>query len=197
MHLSSFPQATKRTAANAAKKNFPNDYRAHNNAGVCLYMQNKVNDAQSNFQKAYELKKAPEVANNMGIIARLNGDRKGAMTYFNEAGNAGNEVSYNKGLIHIQNGDYGSAVSNMSKYTTMNSALAKMLNGDNAGAGSDIGSSNDSSAIADYFRAVLAARNGDCAAAASNLVNAIQKDGSLKDKATKDLEFRNCPNAVN
>lgn len=182
---------------NAAKKNFPNDYRAHNNAGVCLYMQNKVNDAQANFQKAYELKKAPEVANNMGIIARLNGDRKGAMTYFNEAGNAGNEVSYNKGLIHIQNGDYGSAVSAMSKYTTMNSALAKMLNGDNAGAGSDIGASNDTSAIADYFRAVLAARNGDCSAAASNLVNAIQKDGSLKDKATKDLEFRNCPNAVN
>jgi Flp pilus assembly protein TadD len=182
---------------NAAKKNFPNDYRAHNNAGVCLYQQNKVNDAQSNFQKAYELKKAPEVANNMGIISRLNGDRKGAMTYFNEAGNAGNEVSYNKGLIHIQNGDYGSAVSNMSKYTTMNSALAKMLNGDNAGAGADIASSNDSSAIADYFRAVLDARNGDCSAAASNLVNAIQKDGSLKDKATKDLEFRNCPDAVN
>jgi len=182
---------------NSAKKNFPNDYRAHNNAGVVLYMQNKTSDAESNFKKAYELKKAPEVANNMGVITRLKGDRKGAMTFYNEASNAGNELGYNKGLIQIQNGDYASAVSNMSKYTTMNSALAKLLNGDNAGASADLQSSGDSSAMADYLRALVAARNGDCSAAASNLVNAIQKDSSLKDKASKDLEFRNCPDAVN
>ncbi|MEY3398704.1 MAG: hypothetical protein RL220_1298 [Bacteroidota bacterium] len=182
---------------NAAKKNFPNDYRAHNNAGCVLYMQNKIKDAESNFKKAYELKKSPEVANNMGVMTRLNGDRNGAMKYYNEAGNAGNEVKYNKALISIQNGDYASAVSNMSGYTTFNTALAKLLNGDNAGAQSDMGSSNDNSALADYLRAVIAARSGDCTSVASHLVNAIQKDGGLRDKAKKDLEFRNCPNAVN
>ncbi len=166
------------------------DYRAANNLGVVYYMQNKVNDAETQWTKAYGMQKSAETSNNMGIVTRLKGDRKAAMNYFNEAG-ASNETNYNAGLISIQNGDYATAVSKMSNYKTFNSALAKLLNKDNAGASSDLEGSGDSSAMADYLKAVIAARNNDTSNALSALKAAIQKDGSLAAKAKKDLEFRN------
>ncbi|MFN5295471.1 MAG: hypothetical protein ACK5BL_08075, partial [Flavobacteriales bacterium] len=70
------------------------DYRSFNNLGCVYYMQNKMADAQTNWNKAYGMKKCSETANNMGIVTRVNGDRKNAMTYFNEAGSAA-ETNYN------------------------------------------------------------------------------------------------------
>jgi len=165
------------------------DYRAANNLGVVYYMQNKMNDAETQWTKAYGMKKTPETSNNMGIVKRVKGDRTGAMAMFTESGSS-NESSYNKGLIDIQNGDYSAAVSKMSNYKTFNSALAKLLNKDNGGAKSDIDASGDNSAQADYLRAVIAARSNDGSAVGSSLKSAVQKDGSLGAKAKKDLEFR-------
>jgi len=171
------------------------DFRATNNLGVALYQQNKVQDATTQFNKAYSMMKTPETSNNKGIITRLNGDRKGATALFNESNT--NESKYNRGLVQIANGDYGSAVSGMSSYKTFNSALAKLLNKDNGGAKSDIDASGDNSAMADYLRAVIAARSNDAAAVASNLKSAVQKDSSLANKAKADLEFRNFKDALN
>lgn len=166
------------------------DYRAFNNLGCVYYMQNKLSDAQAQWSKAYGMKKCAETCNNMGVVTRIGGDRAGALAYFNDASGA-NEASYNKGLIDIQNGDYSSAVSKMSTYQTFNSSLAKLLNKDNGGAKSDIDASGDNSAMADYLRAVIAARSGDGSAVGTNLKSAVGKDASLGDKAKKDLEFRN------
>lgn len=171
------------------------DYRASNNLGVVYYLQNKPADAEAAWKKAYELKKTPETSNNMGVVARQKGDRKAAMNYFNESSTK--ESTYNKGIIHIQNGDYASAVSAMSGYTTFNSALAKLLNKDNAGAKADMASSGDTSGLADYLRAVIAARSNEGAEVASNLKSAAQKDQALITKAKKDLEFRNFKDALN
>jgi hypothetical protein len=172
------------------------DYRSFNNLGCVYYMQNKLADAQTNWNKAYSMKKCAETANNMGIVTRVNGDRKGAMTYFNEAG-AGAESSYNKGLIDIQNGNYGGAVKNMSSFKTFNSSLAKLLNKDAGAAKADIDASGDSSAKADYLRAIICARSGDGAGVGTNLRNAVQKDASLGEKAKSDLEFRNHKDQTN
>ena len=89
----------------------------------------------------------------------------------------------------IQKGDYATAVSNFGTAKSFNSALAKLLNKDNGGAKSDIDGSNDQSAMADYLRAVICARSGDASGVASNLSKAFGKDGSLREKANKDLEF--------
>jgi tetratricopeptide (TPR) repeat protein len=172
------------------------DYRSYNNLGCVYYMQNKLADAQTNWNKAYSMKKCAETANNMGIVKRVNGDRKGAMTHFNEAG-AGAETNYNKGLIDIQNGNYGGAVSNMAAFKTFNSSLAKLLNKDSGAAKSDIDASGDSSAKADYLRAIICARSGDGAGVGTNLRNAVQKDASLGEKAKSDLEFRNHKDQTN
>jgi outer membrane protein OmpA-like peptidoglycan-associated protein len=170
------------------------DYRAANNLGVAYYMQNKTGDADAQWKKAYEMKKTPETSCNMGISARLKGDRKAAVSFANESGSA--EAKYNKGLVDIQNGDYSSAVANMGSYKTFNSALANMLNKDNGSAKSHLDASGDSSAIADYLAAIIAARSNESATVASKLKDAAKKDTALVTKAKKDLEFRNFKDAV-
>ena len=163
------------------------DYRASNNLGVVYYGMNKSAEAAKQFEKAYGMNKNAETSNNMGVATRLKGDRKGALKLFNESGSA--ESKYNKGLILIANGDYAGAVSNMKDAKTFNTALAKMLNGDNTGAKSDLDASGDKSALADYLRAIICARSNDAAGQASNLSSAIAKDGSLGEKSKIDLEF--------
>ena len=170
------------------------DYRATNNLGVVYYMQNKPADAEAQWKKAFDMKKSPETCNNYGISVRQKGDRKESAKLFAESGTK--EAKYNRGLIDIQNGNYSSAVSNMSGYTTFNSALAKLLNKDNAGAKSDLNSSGDSSALADYLRAIIAARSNDATEVANAVKSAGQKDQALFTKAKKDLEFRNFQQAV-
>lgn len=180
-----------------AERVHPGDYRAANNVGYCLMMQNKMADAKAKFQKALDTESNPVSMNNLGAIARLEGDRSAAMEMYNDAMAAGNEVKYNKGIVQIQNGDYASAINNMGSFNTMNLALAKALNGDASGAKTVMDNSGDESAEAYYLRAVIAARMNVGADVVSNLNTAIQKDGSLKSKAMKDLEFRNYKDQLN
>ncbi len=172
------------------------DYRASTNLGNVYYMQNKMADAEQAWSKAYSLKKTAETSNNMGVATRIKGDRKGALTYLNEAGSAP-ETNYNKGLIDIQNGNYSAAISKFGSYKTFNTALAKVLNKDNSGASSDLDASKDSSGLADYLRAIIAARSNESSAVVNNLKSAVQKDAALGAKAKKDLEFRNFKDAMN
>jgi len=174
----------------AGADKFPNDYRAANNAGAIYIMRGENNMAQTYMDKAVAAESNSITNNNMGILARRSGDRTAAMNYFNNASGAGSEVSYNKGLIQIQNGDYDAAISSMNGNQTFNTALVKMLNGNTSGASDDLNASGDDSAIADYLRAILAARGSNSAGVMSNLTSAIGKDASLKEKAMKDLEFR-------
>lgn len=170
------------------------DWRATNNLGSVLFQQGKSGDAEAQWTKAYGQKKEAATSNNMGVATRVKGDRKKALTLFKESGSG--EAKYNQGLIHIQNGDYASAVSAMSGYKTFNSALAKTLNGDLSGASADLAASSDNSAIADYLKAIIAARGNDTTGVGTNAKSAISKDPSLGTKAAKDLEFRNFRDAI-
>lgn len=174
----------------AAEKQYPNDWRTSNNVGYAEMMQNKLSDAEAEFQKANGLSaNNPVVENNLGIVARWKGDRKGAMDYFKKAAGAGPDVSYNMGLVDVQMGNYADAVTNMGNNNTFNDALAKVLNSDAAGAKSALDASNDQSALSSYLRAVIAARSSDKNGIISNLKTAINKDASLKQMATTDCEF--------
>lgn len=174
-----------------AERRFPNDYRGANNVGYCLMMQNKMGEAKNKFEKALGIERNPVTLNNLGAIARVEGDRKKAAQYFNEASSAGPEVKYNKGILAIQTGDYSSAISNMSGTNSFNLALGKLLNGDTAGAKSTLDASGDTSAVAHYLKAIIAARMNSGADVLTNVNKAIEMDGSFKAKAKKDAEFRN------
>jgi tetratricopeptide (TPR) repeat protein len=169
----------------------PTDHRASNNIGCIYYAQNKMAEAEAQFQKANSIQDNPISTNNLAAITRQKGDRKKAMEMLKKSTSAGPEVKYNMGLINIQNGDYASASGNMSGVNDFNAALAKLLGGDAAGAQGILQQSADKdSAKGHYLMAIIGARlnNGDLVR--NELGMAAKQDPSLGEKAKKDLEFR-------
>ena len=100
------------------------------------------------------------------------------------------ELSYNKGVLAIAQGDYGRAISSMGG-STIELGLGQDLNGDANGARTTLQNSDSDSAIADYLLAVCAARLDDAAGVRKHIRAAIDKDASLRNRALSDLEFRN------
>jgi tetratricopeptide (TPR) repeat protein len=173
-----------------AERMFPNDYRPANNVGAVLYMQNKLGEAKSQFEKANNIKDNPVSKNNLAAIAGVNGDRAGAKALLAEAGGAGPEVNYNKGILAIQDGKYDDAISNFGGEASFNKALAQLLNKDHNGALSTVNSSADAETAQGYYlKAICGARQDKLDTIVSNLKNAFGKDASLKSKAAKDREF--------
>ncbi|XOV68895.1 MAG: hypothetical protein ACFHU9_06860 [Fluviicola sp.] len=173
-----------------AEQRYPNDYRTSNNVGAVLYEMNKMSEAKAKFEKSNNAKENEFAKNNLGAIAGVEGDRAQAAKFFGQAGSA-KEVSYNKGILDIQNGDYSSAVSNLGKMdASFNLALAQMLDGNPGSVDGTIGNSDDAdSAQGAYLKAIAAARQDNLSGVVSNLKSAIAKDGSYKAKAAKDREF--------
>jgi len=186
----------KLTVYQSAARVHADDFRGYNNAGWCLAQMGRMNQAWEVFQQALELERNKAVLNNVAALTRQDGDIDGAMKLLNEAAGAGPEVGYNKGIILIQKGDYASAISNMGRVSTVNVALAKMLNGDAAGAKTALENANDDSAVASYVMAVACARLNDSAGVKKHLGEALAKDPNLRKKAEKDLEFRNMRDAI-
>jgi outer membrane protein OmpA-like peptidoglycan-associated protein len=173
-----------------AETAFPDDYRTSNNVGAILYMQNKVAEAKAQFEKANGVMDNPVSKNNLGAVAGVEGDRSKSMDLLNQAGGAGSEVSYNKGVLNIQDGDYASAVSNLGSDASFNKALAELLNGSASSvAGIVDGSADAETGQGYYLKAVAAARQDDLQGIVNNLKSAIAKDGSYKTKAGNDREF--------
>ena len=174
-----------------AAKNFPTDYRGINNLGAVYFMQNKLDEAKVEFEKANGVKDNSISKNNLAAIAGVTGDREGAKKLLGQAKGAGSEVNYNLGILNIQDGLYNDAVSNFGAENTFNKALAQLLSATAAGA--DIktldGSADKESAQGFYLKAVISARQDNLDATISNLKNSFAKDGSFKAKALKDREF--------
>jgi tetratricopeptide (TPR) repeat protein len=175
---------------NLVVSQYSNDWRGHNNVGAIQYMQNDMASAKGNFEKANNLNENAISLNNLGLVARQEGDRAKATELFNSALSAGSEVKYNLGLIDIQNGDYEQAIGNMGSENTFNKALAQVLAGDNEAALTTLDASSDNNtAIGYYLKAVIGARQNNLDLLTNNLTSAIAKDASLKSKAVKDREF--------
>jgi hypothetical protein len=173
-----------------AERLFPNDYRPANNVGAVLYMQNKLGEAKSQFEKANNVQDNPISKNNLAAIAGVNGDRATAKSLLGEAAGAGSEVNYNKGILAIQDGMYDDAISNFGGEATYNKALAQLLNKDHNSAVSTVdGSADAETAQGYYLKAIAGARADKLEDIVSNLKNAFGKDASLKAKAAKDREF--------
>ncbi|MBL0043692.1 MAG: hypothetical protein IPP33_04520 [Flavobacteriales bacterium] len=169
----------------------PSDFRAANNVGCIYYSQNKMAEAEAQFQKANSILDNPISTNNLAAITRQKGDRKKAYEMLKKSTSAGAEVKYNMGLIDIQNGNYASANANMSGMNTMNASLAKLLGGDAAGAQTILQQSPDKeSAVGHYVMAIIGARQNNGDLVKNELGMAAAKDASLGSKAKIDLEFR-------
>ena len=167
------------------------DFRGHNNVGVTLMAMGRMKQAGDAFGAAQTLNSGNgTVQNNVGALARQNGDMDAAETAYGKASGSP-ELSYNKGVLAIAQGNYGRAISSMGNNTSLNLALAKILNDDANGARTTLENSGDDSAMASYLLAICAARLKDNAGVKKNIDAALAKDPTLRARAQNDLEFRN------
>ncbi|MDL2320716.1 tetratricopeptide repeat protein [Alistipes sp. OttesenSCG-928-B03] len=159
-----------------------NDVRAWNNYGIALIGEGRYSDAEAAFKKALSLKNAPEISNNIGVMALIEGNPAEAKRYI--ASLSGAEARANQGLIALAEGDFATATRTLNGY---NLAVAELANGNVSAAKAALGSLNN--AKAEYLRAIIAMREGNTANAISALGNAFQKEPSLREQALRDIEF--------
>lgn len=185
---------TERTAeqqdiyATAAKQN-PSDYRAFNNLATLAFAKGDTQTAKQQLEKAASLKSdAPEVNANRALLALTEGDATTAQNYLAQATAAKN---YNEvlGNLQVATGNYAQAAQSLKGTNTNSAALAQILSKDYASAAKSLSGVALPDAYTDYLKAVLAARTSRSKDALTSLKAAIAKDSTLKDYASKDLEF--------
>ena len=169
-------------------------YVAHNNLGVALANQNKLDEAKASFENAVAKKAdlAPAIAN-LGAVALSQGNYEEAKKYFTEAKNANcnsEHLGDNMAVIDIMNGDYSKAIANC-KTNSFNKALAQTLNKQNAAAETTLNAMGDNdNGWFYYLKAVVAAKDGKDDAVFTNLKTAFEKAADSKAYAKKDMEFQ-------
>ena len=174
----------------ACMRQFPNDWRGFNDAGLIQFEMGNIAEAQTNFNKANSLSaNNPVIQNNLGAVALKNGDLKQAEVYFGAATGAGQEVDYNKGIIAIKTGDYAAAVNYFGKCNCVNAALANVLAGNNNEALKKLNAENKECPMSYYLKAVIGARTNDATMVMENLKKACSLNASFKQLAATDMEF--------
>ncbi len=180
--------------------NFADDIRGHNNTGYILIKQGKLAEAKAALEQAKSLDATNTmVLNNFGVIAHLEGDLTAAKEFYSAASGAGNQVSYNQGILATKLGNYENALNLFvsSKLNTFNFALAKLLNYSltknpdtyDASLGIITKVENQEAANVYYLKAILGARKQDTDLLFNNLRTAVEKDAALAAYAKKDVEF--------
>ncbi|MFL2569619.1 MAG: tetratricopeptide repeat protein, partial [Flavobacteriales bacterium] len=170
----------KKTIYNTASKSFPNDYRAYNNLAGIYIKEKNINKAIDMLGKASKYNpNAPEVNENKGVIAALEGDYDKAASLYSSS----NASDINKGILAIKIGDYSSATAKL-KGNGFNATLAKLMNGNPV-------ATTDNTAEGNYLNAIVNARTGNHDKCIDYLYKAIQMNTNYKNEAVKDFEFKN------
>lgn len=176
---------------NSFIKVYSNDWRGPNNAGYVMVNQMKYADAKPLFEKAEKLRNnEPIVKNNLGAIALNEGDISVAETRFGAAAGAGNEVNYNMGIVSVKKAEYDKAVKYFSKDADINTAVAKIMAGDNNGALKDLEAfQRPNCYYKEYLKAVIGARTAKENLLFESLAEACKINADMKVKAKNDMEF--------
>ncbi len=162
----------------AASKKY-NDARVWNNLGIAQMKAGDNAAALASIQKAAKMDSSKETTNNLIMAYLANGDTAAAKKY---AAAADAEA---KAALAAAEGDYNAAAKNLTGY---NAAIAYVMNNDLAAAKKAI--AKDTSADADYLRAVIAAKEGDLGTAKAQLKSAVAKNPTLAEKAAKDINLK-------
>lgn len=179
----------KRGIYEMAAQKYPGCLRAHNNVGYVKVLMGDAAGAEANFTKAQELKDINIITNNLGVVALEAGDTEKAKELFTAAMGAGDEVNYNMGILALLEGNYEAAASYYGSTTSLNSALTKMLQGNNSACYNMLRDLPGESAKGFYLMAVAMAREGDIERMYNALSSCVASDAKWKEYAKMDVEF--------
>ena len=182
LHIAStgkLSQAEKIAVLEAAAKEYKS-VAAYNNLGVAYAEAGEGEKATEAFANAVKAGgNAAAINTNLALVNLMNGETEAAKAY---TANASSEV---KALAAAAEGNYAQAQSQLEGY---NAAVAATMNADYTAAKQFI--ANDTTAEADYLRAVIATKQGDMATATAELKSAIAKDASYAERCKKDVNLR-------
>lgn len=167
---------------------FPNDFRAFNNLGKLAYEAGDLAKAERLFKQAASIQDAPEVNNNLALVALTKGYRAAAEQYLGKASGA-KELSETMGNLYVAQGQYDRAVNAFGDAKTNSAALAQILAKDYNKARNTLDAVERPDAYTDYLKAIVGARTNNLQMVTSNLQSAINKEPSLRQQAAVDLEF--------
>lgn len=172
-------------------KLFPNDARAFNNLATLAYQRGDYSAAKSYADKALAIdSKNADAKANLGLVALAEGDVAKAENLISQASGASN-IQEALGNLHIAQGKYAQAEQDLANTNSNTAALAQILNKNYSAAASTLSNIKNPDATTDYLKAILSARQGNTADAASALRNAISKDPVWAKYAAQDLELLN------
>ncbi|MGB5989040.1 MAG: hypothetical protein WBG43_04820 [Marinifilaceae bacterium] len=173
-----------------AMKQFPNDWRGFNDAGMIKFNMSNIEEANALFNKADGLSANKNIVkNNLAAIALYKGDVAKAEVLLGAAVGAGQEVDFNNGIVALKKGKYTDAVKYLANCKCVNSALASILADNNSEALKKLNANQSGLAVVDYLKAIVGARTNNSKLVFSSLKAAIAKDAKLKVAASTDLEF--------
>ena len=127
----------------------------------------------------------PDVLNALGVVELRRGNFDKAAEFFEKSGNA--SATRNLGLVALSKGEYTTAADKLKGAGDINEAIANIMCGELDAAQKAL--KDNTSAQADYYRAVIAARGGKVKEAKKLLDSACEKEPALREKALKDIEF--------
>ncbi len=183
--------AVKMTIYDNAARQFPNSWKALNNAAAASI-------ALGNFAKASDyLTKAQSIAqntgmieNNIGVVAARQNDSKKAVAQFTKAQQLGEKESYNLGIYEIPKGNYTKALSLLGDAKcNYNLGLAQLVSGNNTAAEATLRCAPQTPGTF-YLLAIVGSRTNNSKMLYENLMKACQ-DANLKVQAAGDREFYN------
>ena len=153
---------------------------AYNNLGVAYAEAGNGEKAAEAFAAAVKAGgNAKEINNNLALVNLMNGNTEAAKSY---AANASKET---QALAAAAEGNYAAAQSQLEGY---NAAIAATMNADYTAAKQFV--ANDTTAKADYLRAVIAVKQGDFTTATAELKSAIAKDATYAERCKEDVNIR-------
>ena len=182
LHIAStgkLAQAEKVAVLEAAAKEYKSVV-AYNNLGVAYAEAGEGEKAAEAFAAAVKAGgNATQINNNLALVNLMNGNTEAAKSY---AANASKET---QALAAAAEGNYAAAQSQLEGY---NAAVAATMNADYTAAKQFV--ANDTTAKADYLRAVIAVKQGDFTTATAELKSAIAKDASYAERCKEDVNIR-------
>ncbi len=171
-------------------RQYPNDARAFNNLASLAYQDGNYIAAKQYLEQAAKAgSNCPEIKANQGLLALQQGKVTEAETLIGQAANA-KGINEALGNLHLAQGNYALAAQDFKDVNSNSAALAQILNKDYAQAMQTLNNVKNADGMTDYLKAIVKARQGDKTTAATFLHSALQKDPSLSDYASKDLEMR-------